>query len=155
MPLRKKLKGGRWKTAHVDYVKRIYHMLVLFEVLRLSLFFNTHSGAVHEILSYEGSFLRDKALTILIHMILSFSNSFSLSILKGFNLLFLSLFVTLSLNFLTYPLILGNTKTKDLINLSKYPTKYLELVFVSTNFEINILSTLISRKTCDLDLPLN
>ena len=87
-------------------------------------------------------------------MILSFSNSFSLSILKGFNLLFLSLFATLSLNFLTYPLILGNTKTKDLINLSKYPTKYLELVFVSTNFEINILPTLISRKTCDLDLPL-
>ena len=79
MPLRKKLKGGRWKTAHVDYVKRIYHMLVLFEVLRLSLFFNTHSGAVHEILSYEGSFLRDKTLTW------SFSRQFTAYFLSAFS----------------------------------------------------------------------
>ena len=37
---------------------------------------------------------------------------------------------------------LGNIKTGGLITLSKYPIKYLELVFISTNVEINILSTL-------------
>ena len=33
------------------------------------------------------------------------------------------------------------------IDLSKYPIKYSELVFVLTNFEITILSTLLSQ-TC-------
>ena len=37
---------------------------------------------------------------------------------------------------------LGNIKTSGLITLSKYPIKYLELVFISANVEINILSTL-------------
>ena len=56
--LRKKLKRRSRKTAHV---KLIYHMLVLFEVLSLSLFIS-HSGAVHQKLSYEGSFLRENAM---------------------------------------------------------------------------------------------
>ena len=36
-------------------------------------------------------------------------------------------------------------KTNGLIVLSKYPVKYLELVFVLTNFEVTILSTLTSQ----------
>ena len=59
------------------------------------------------------------------------------------------IFLTLSryspLNVLTYLLILGIIKTHGLIVLSKYPIKYLELVFVLTNFEITILSTLTSQ----------
>ena len=40
------------------------------------------------------------------------------------------------LNVLTHPLILGIIKTNILTALSEYPIKYLELVFVSINFEI-------------------
>ena len=43
------------------------------------------------------------------------------------------LFPSLTLNVLTYPLILGIIKSNGLIALSKYPIKYLELVFVLTN----------------------
>ena len=39
----------------------------------------------------------------------------------------------------------GIIKTNGLIALSKYPIKCLELVFVLTNFEITILSTLTSK----------
>ena len=53
--------------------------------------------------------------------------------------LFLFLFPTLTLSVIRYPLILGNAKTNGLITLSKYPVKCLELVLVSTNFEITIL----------------
>ena len=52
---------------------------------------------------------------------------------------------SLTLNVLTYPPILGIIKTNGLIVLSIYPIKYLELVFVLTNFEITILSTLTSQ----------
>ena len=55
------------------------------------------------------------------------------------NLLFSSLCPSLTLNVLAYPLILGIIKTNGLIALSKYSIKYLELVFVSINFEITIL----------------
>ena len=56
---------------------------------------------------------------------------------KDINLLFLSLPPSLTLNFLTYPFILGIIKTNGLIALSNFiPIKYLELVFVLTNFEI-------------------
>ena len=65
-------------------------------------------------------------------MVLYFTNSLSSSIQKNINLLFLTLKV------LTYPLNLGNIKTNNVITLSKCPIKYLELVFVSTNFEITI-----------------
>ena len=34
--------------------------------------------------------------------------------------------------------------TNGITSLSKYPIKYLEIVFVLTNFEISILSTLTS-----------
>ena len=78
---------------------------------------------------------------ILVQMVLYFSNSFSLSIWKEINLLLLSF----TLNVLTYPLILGNSKTNGLTTLSKYTIKYLEFVFVSTNFEITILSNLTSQ----------
>ena len=61
------------------------------------------------------------------------------------NLLFSSLCPSLTLNVLAYPLILGIIKTNGLIALSKYSIKYLELVFVSINFEITILSTLTSQ----------
>ena len=40
---------------------------------------------------------------------------------------------------------LGNIKADGLKTLSKYPIKYLELVFVSINFEITILSTSSSK----------
>ena len=56
-------------------------------------------------------------------MVLHFSNSFSASIRKDTNLL-LSLSPYLTLNVLTYSLILGNTKTSGLIALSKYPINY-------------------------------
>ena len=57
------------------------------------------------------------------------------------NLLFLSLSPSLILNILTYPLVLGITKTTRLIALSKYQIKCLELVFAFTNFKITILLT--------------
>ena len=69
------------------------------------------------------------------------------------NLLFLLLFLSLTLDVSTYPLILGNIETNGLITLSKYPTNYLELVFVSTNFEITILSTLTSQIYIGLFTP--
>ena len=55
------------------------------------------------------------------------------------------LFPFLTLNVIAYPLILDIFKTTGLTVLSKYPIKYLELVFVLTNFEIAILSTLTSQ----------
>ena len=58
---------------------------------------------------------------------------------KDINLLFPFLTV------FTYSLILDIIITNVLIALSKYPIKYLELVFVLTNFEITILSTLTSQ----------
>ena len=58
----------------------------------------------------------------------------------------LSLSPSLTLNVLTYPLILGIIKTNGLIALSNFiPIKYSELVFVSVSFEITILSTLTSQ----------
>ena len=44
-----------------------------------------------------------------------------------------------------YPFILDITKTNGVITLSKYPTEYFKLVFVSTNFEITRLPTLTSQ----------
>ena len=78
--------------------------------------------------------------TILVQMVLYFSNSFFSSVIcKDINLLFFSL------NVLTYPLISENIKTNGLINSFKYPIKYLELFLVSVKFEISILSTLTSQ----------
>ena len=82
---------------------------------------------------------------MLVQIVLYFSNSFSSSIQKDINLLFLFLSPSLTSYVLTYPLILGNIKTNGLITLSKYPIKYLQLVFVLINFEITILSTLTSQ----------
>ena len=61
------------------------------------------------------------------------------------NLLLLSLSSSLTLNILTYSLTLGIIKADAFKTLSKYPIKYSELVFVLTNFEIAILSTLTSQ----------
>ena len=72
-------------------------------------------------------------------MILYISNSFSSSIRKDVKLLFVSLSLSLTLNVLTYPLILDSIKTNGLITLFKYQMKYLELFFVSANFEMTIL----------------
>ena len=58
------------------------------------------------------------------------------------NLSFLSLSPSLTLNILQYQFILGIIKANGSITLSKYPIKFLELVFVSINFGITILSTL-------------
>ena len=69
--------------------------------------------------------------SILVQMLSYFSSS----IQEDINLLFLSL------NVLTYLLTLGNIKTNALIASSKYLIKYLELIFVSINFEIIIAST--------------
>ena len=77
--------------------------------------------------------------SILVQMVLYISNSFSSSIRKDVKLLFVSLSLSLTLNVLTYPLILGNIKTNGLITLSKYQMKYLELFFVSANFEMTVL----------------
>ena len=55
------------------------------------------------------------------------------------------LFPFLTLNVIAYPLILDIFKTTGLTVLSEYPIKYLELVFILTNFEIAILSTLTSQ----------
>ena len=83
--------------------------------------------------------------SILLQIALYFSNSYWPFIQKDINLLFLSLLSSLTLIVLTYPLILDNIQTDGLITLSKYPIKYLELIFVLTNFEITILSTLTSQ----------
>ena len=72
-------------------------------------------------------------------MVLYFSNSFSPSIRKYINLLFLSLSPSLTLNVLTNQLALIISK-QSRMTLSNYPRKYLEIVFVSTNFVITILS---------------
>ena len=75
-------------------------------------------------------------------MLLLFFNSFSSPIQKNINLLSLSL----TLIIITHQLIIGNIKTNNLRTLSNYPIKYLEivfeLVFLSINFEITILSIL-------------
>ena len=52
---------------------------------------------------------------------------------------------SLTLNLLTHPLNLGIIKTNGLIALFKHPIKYLELLFLLTNFEITILPTLTSQ----------
>ena len=59
--------------------------------------------------------------------------------------MFLSLFPSVTVNVLICPLVLGNIKFIGLKTLSKCPIKCLELVFVSTNFEITILSRLTSQ----------
>ena len=80
--------------------------------------------------------------SILVQIALYFSNSFSSSLQKDINLLSSSL----NLNILTYPLILGIIKTNGLIALSNFiPIKYLELDFLSINFEATILSKLASQ----------
>ena len=48
-------------------------------------------------------------------------------------------------NFLTYPIILGNIETSGITTLYKHPIKCLELVFVSTNLEITMLYASISQ----------
>ena len=78
-------------------------------------------------------------------MVLYFSNIFPSYIQKDVSFLLLSLSPPLTLKVLTNPLILGNTKTNDLVTLSKYSIKYLELVFAVTNFGITILSTITSQ----------
>ena len=67
------------------------------------------------------------------------SNCFLSFIRKDINFFFFNL------KCLKYPLILVNIKTNGVITLSKYLIKYLELVFVSTNFEMTIFSTLKSQ----------
>ena len=49
--------------------------------------------------------------------------------------LFLPLFLSLFLEVVIYLLILDKIKINDLITSSKYPIKYLELFYVSSNFE--------------------
>ena len=78
-------------------------------------------------------------------MVLYFSNIFPSYIKKDVSFLLLSLSPPLTLKVLTNPLILGNTKTNDLVTLSKYSIKCLELVFAVTNFGITILSTITSQ----------
>ena len=51
-----------------------------------------------------------------------------------------------------YSLMLGIIKTNSRMYLSKYPIKYLESVFVLTNFEITTLSTLTSQIITDFFL---
>ena len=65
-------------------------------------------------------------------MVLYFSNNFSSSTYKD---------IFFSLKGLTYLLILGNIKANGLITPSKYAIKYLEVFFVSINFEITVLLT--------------
>ena len=59
--------------------------------------------------------------------------------------LFLSLSPSLTGNFLTYSIILGNIKTSGITTLYKHPIKCLELVFVSANLEITIVYASISQ----------
>ena len=82
-------------------------------------------------------------------MALYFSNSLSSSIWKNINLLFLCLSSSLTLKDLTYPLILDNIESNGLITSSKYPVRYLGLVFCSNNFEATVLSTLTSQVFID------
>ena len=100
MPLRKRLKSGKQKTAHVGYVKLIYHMLVLFEVLSLYLFLKTRLGAVHQKLSYEGHLLRENALTWSSSSALTgyFLSAFSI----GFFLKYIFVFMHVYVDFKTF-----------------------------------------------------
>ena len=54
--------------------------------------------------------------------------SLSSSTRKDINLLFLFLYLPLTLNVSTNPFISGNIKTSDLVTSSKYPIKYLRIV---------------------------
>ena len=91
------------------------------------------------LLSYTGKAFNLKFFksSILVQIYLYFCNNFTSSIRKGSNLLILFS----NLNVLTYPILLGIIKTNGLTYLSKYPIKYLGLVFDLTNFKIGILST--------------
>ena len=77
-------------------------------------------------------------------MVLYFSNSFSSSIRKDINFLFLFLSSSLPLSFLTYLLSLGNIKANGLI---------LRNSFFPTSFEVTILSTLTSEIFIGLFAP--
>ena len=97
----------------------------------------------HRLVNHSDQYFFESS--ILVQMVFYFSNSFSLSTLKNINLIFLFSSPFLTLNVLTYPLILSNIKTNGLITLSKYQIKYLELVLFSTNFVIIMVSTLTSQ----------
>lgn len=73
--------------------------------------------------------------SVLVQIVLYFSNGLSLSILKDIN------FLSLNLNVVTYPFTLGDIEISPQIISFKHPFKSLELFFVSINFEISILST--------------
>ena len=104
MPLRKKLKTGSQKTAHVGYVKRIYNMFALFYSFKFFLVFETHIGAVHQKLSYEGSFLRKNALTWFSSntYIAYFLSAFFIGIFYLFIYLFIYLSIYLSIYLFIY-----------------------------------------------------
>ena len=94
------------------------------------IYLSSNTGKAFSSIFFESS--------ILVQMVLYFSNSFSSSIWKHINSLFVSLYLILTLNVLTYLLALGSTKTNGLIILSKDPIKYLELVFVFADFKITV-----------------
>ena len=72
--------------------------------------------------------------SILVQMVIYFSNNLSSSLSPS-----------LRLNVLTYLLIFDDIKTNGFITLSKYLMKYLQLSFVSTNFQMTILLTSTSQ----------
>ena len=78
--------------------------------------------------SIQFNFLKSSNL---VQTVLCFSNSFSSSIWKHMNLIFLPFSPSLTINILMCPLNLGNSKSNGLITLSN----------VSTNFEVTFLSS--------------
>ena len=92
--IRKKLKIGSLKTAHVGYVKRIYH---LFNFLSLHLFlFNTFRSRPPETLCWCPPSLREKVLAWFSSSVFTayFLSAFSIGISIGvFYIYFLSMYV--------------------------------------------------------------
>ena len=81
--------------------------------------------------------------TTLVEMILCCPNSILSSIRKKYQkyLLFLFLSAPLSCNVIIYPIILDNIESNGFITSSKYSIKYLELLFIPTNFSMIVFST--------------
>ena len=107
--------SGLLKPRKIKSTLSLYYLILAF------IYLSSYIGKAFNSIFFKTS--------ILVQVVLHFSNSFLLSIRKGINLLFLSLSPSLT----HY----SNTKTNSLTTnglLSRCQIIYLELVFVSTNF---------------------
>ena len=134
-------------TFFTEFLRYIFQKLILVQTLSsyvfILVFILPSSQSLKHLIKYSLS-LQSQSKQFYIFPI-AFRHIYRNCIYGKTYFLLLSLSSSLTLNVLTYPLILSNIKTNGLIYLSKNPIKYLQTVFVSPNFEITILSILTSQ----------